>query len=789
MRRYLAIMTGAGVMAIALVALGGSGSSAHAVAAKASKITFSVPAPVDPIHTFGEPSINFNGPRNELFASGPTGTGTQRSEWEASADGGHTFRLINPGGVPTAIQSSPGPKPGGGDTDINHDRSGKEYFIDLYALACDRTATTSDGGATAKQSFNGCGGHLGSDRQWLAVYDPPPGTPHKSKYHGPTPLVYEEYNNLVGNGGNGDAQWNRSTDGLNFTNATTGVTPANEVVYSPFGSDGYPAIDQQTGKVFEAAGRSTGKTFAMDLNIGTPDAQGNLTFLDRPTSSGGGPNTAGLIPIATNLPASPDTLFSVLSMDSARNLFVVYAVNSSSKPKLDQVWVSAASAASGWKKWTKPVMVSDGRTATGDAVNIFPWIKAGGPGRADAVWYGADKASDPSTPAHQRWNVFMDQVVFPVNSHGGITGAPPRKTLVKVTPHPMKYNEVCLEGTGCIASQGNRNLADFFSVDIDKQGAAEIVYDDTSNGLVQPGFTPGNQQFLDHAGAPLVTLAHQASGMGLYGKPVKGPSHKPVTGINDSAGDALYPVIGGKNLPGLDILGSSLEVSSNGRTLTIKISVANLKDASATAAKVPGTQLLEYVTRWQLGKTLWYAGMSTSPSGSKSFYSGKSQSVDLCSVSACFPHVLTYPESGSGGTSRQGKVSCPPHPSAKTPCTITIAVSAQDVGLPKSPSRDIGGVLSHARVLQEVGTYAFATSHPQGVTTNAQAQADSVPLQIDGLCCFNFSASPQVAHKPPPKKHHHHHHQHHHQHHRHHRHHHRHHHPSRRPRRARGFTG
>jgi hypothetical protein len=51
--------------------------------------------------------------------------------------------------------------------------------------------------------------------------------------------------------------------------------------YSPFGPDGYPAIDQQTGKVFQAAGfpHSDG-TADLLLNIGTPDASGNLTFLD-----------------------------------------------------------------------------------------------------------------------------------------------------------------------------------------------------------------------------------------------------------------------------------------------------------------------------------------------------------------------------------------------------------------------------------------------------------------------------------------------------------------------------
>src|SRR5207302_4869336 len=128
------------------------------------------------------------------------------------------------------------------------------YFLDLYALTCLRAAETSDRGATVSQNFDACGQTFGADRQWLAVYDPPAGTPRQSAYTGATPLVYDEFNNLTGPGPNSGGQWNKSTDGLTWANATNGVTVATEAQYSPFGADGYPAIDQQTGKVLEASG-------------------------------------------------------------------------------------------------------------------------------------------------------------------------------------------------------------------------------------------------------------------------------------------------------------------------------------------------------------------------------------------------------------------------------------------------------------------------------------------------------------------------------------------------------
>ena len=707
--------------------------TAPSAAAAGAGIAFETPSIADPIHTFGEPDLGVDS-QGRVFVSGPTGTGTQRSVWFGSVDGGHSFRTISPGPPPSALAGTEAP-PGGGDTDINFDRSGKQYFIDLYALTCDRVATTADGGATAEQNVLGCGTTPGSDRPWLAVYDPAPGSAHQSAYSGPTPLVYAAYNNLVGPGPDGGEQWNKSVDGLTYTDATnadqsgtTLVTPADEATYSPFGGDGYPAIDQVTGKVFQTAGfPNDDGTYDLLLNIGTPNAAGNLTFLDAPTLPGGGPDYSRLIHVADNLPDSPDVLFTVASMDTSRNLFVAWAVDAgSANPGQRQVFVSAASAASGWSVWTKPVQVSDGSTATGDAVNVFPWIKAGGGGRADAVWYGSDENVDPSGNSGQTWNVFMSQVVFPTDSSGAITGAAPSKTLVKVTPHPMHYDSICLAGTGCITSQGNRNLADFFEVNIDRSGAAEIVYDDTSNGLVQPGFTPDNLQLVDHAGAGVVTVARQSSGLGLYGKPVSGPSRTPVGGLSDPAGDARYPVIGGTAVPGMDIVGSQLSLSSDARTLTVTTKVVDLSNPALTSAAL-AAPLLHYVTRWQMGNTLYYAAMQNTAANPPTFYAGKTQSVDLCSVSACFPHVLTYPEPGLGGTQEAGAVQCPATPSAKSPCTITVKVNAVDIGSPGARS-----------LLEEVGAYALAALHPEGATTNAQAQADNVPLEIDGDCCFNF---------------------------------------------------
>ncbi|TMM12714.1 MAG: hypothetical protein E6G01_15790 [Actinobacteria bacterium] len=545
----------------------------------------------------------------------------------------------------------------------------------------------------------GCAGVPGADRPWLAVFDPPGGVT-ASAYKGPFPLVYQEYNNLTTGG-----TWTKSSDGLSYTSASSSAH---------LGADGYPAIDQTTGKVFQAAGvgPAANGTFKLELNIGTPKADGTLSFLDDP-------GQPGPVTIAGDLPGSPDTLFTVLSLDKGRNLHVAYAVNDPAKPGADQVFESVASAASGWRTWARPVQVSKAPSL----VNVFPWVVAGDPGRADAAWYGSNLAVDPSSQHQQAWNTFLSQVVWPTDSHGAVTGGAPTVSQVKVSPHPVHYNDICLEGSDCITSQGNRNLADFLKITVDHSGAAEVVYDDTSNGLVQPGFTPGGNQTVDHAGAALITVARQSSGPGLYGSDVSGTASTPVARLADSSGDARYPVIGGADVPGMDILGSSLALS--GHTLTVTTKVVDLSNPGATAAAVGGPYL-QYVTRWQMGNTLYYAAMENTSSNSPSFFAGKVQSVDLCSVSACDPHVLTYPEAGQGGTAEPGQVSCPPAPSVSHPCTVTVRVDTSAVGSPAP-----GGLL------EEVGAYAFTSSHPQGVLTNAQAEADNVPLEIDGDCCYD----------------------------------------------------
>jgi hypothetical protein len=353
-------------------------------------------------------------------------------------------------------------------------------------------------------------------------------------------------------------------------------------------------------------------------------------------------------------------------------------------------------------------------------VNLMPWVAAGRDGIVDVVWYGTDKTlaqlgpSGPSAQKNEAWWTWFAQIDHAASK--------PHVVQSPASPHPMHYNDICMLGTGCITQTGNRNLADFFEVTIDNQGRARIVYTDTSNGLAS---VLGNVEAADHSGAAVVTVATQQTGLNAWtGKPLKAvESTAPVAAITDPTGDARYPVLGGAQVPGADI--ERVTMARGSKTLRIQVTLKHgtLADA-AQAALAPYGRL---VVRWQMGNTLYHAGVDVDASGGNtSYYAGTTQSTDSCSVSACDPHTLDYvapPLAGAVAATGSVKVG------QDTVYTINVPLSA--VGAPTAHS-----------LLEEVEAYVFAAPvSGSAADTKAQSDADEVPLELEGTKSFNFSAA------------------------------------------------
>src|SRR5437763_6553674 len=156
---------------------GGTSAAASLPRAKATSgsITFGTPSVVDPVHTYGEPDIRV-APNGDVFDSGPWGTGTQRSMWEQSTDGGRTFHVLHQHPVSSPVESdSQIDGPGGADTEISIDHSNNVYYADLAALASLKVARWNPTTRTMDVGFFGNGQQNinGVDRQWFALWDPP----------------------------------------------------------------------------------------------------------------------------------------------------------------------------------------------------------------------------------------------------------------------------------------------------------------------------------------------------------------------------------------------------------------------------------------------------------------------------------------------------------------------------------------------------------------------------------------------------------------------------------------
>jgi hypothetical protein len=287
----------------------------------------------------------------------------------------------------------------------------------------------------------------------------------------------------------------------------------------------------------------------------------------------------------------------------------------------------------------------------------------------------------------------------------------------------MHYNDICMDGTLCAASGGNRNQADFFKVILGPDGRARIIFTDESNGLSQAN---NSDSAADHAGAALDTVVTQEGGLnGWTGKPLTPrETRAPRASITDPTGDALFKPLGGNNVTSADIKSLSMKRTSDNLVITLTTAGGTLGDA-ATAAADPFAEL---VVRWQMGNTLYHAGIwQPAVGGPLTGYAGTTSSVDLCSVSLCKPNYLQY--------------GAPPLPGT-TSATVTAANTSQGTKYTLTVPLAAIGNPSASSLLQEVVGFVTVSPEPPALQIdNASAFADEVPLQIEGTKTFNFRGS------------------------------------------------
>jgi len=297
--------------------------------------------------------------------------------------------------------------------------------------------------------------------------------------------------------------------------------------------------------------------------------------------------------------------------------------------------------------WTPEQQVDANGTTD---VNLFAWVAAGDAGKIDVVWYGTNKASGVNTfdsgSQTTDWFPYLSQSL---NANG--TGAT-FSTPVRVSQHPNHNGGICTMGIGCTTG-GDRSLADFFQVDVNKAGGADVIFADTSNNSNTSA--SGNQ-------TALVDEARQINGPTLLGAtPLSGALNTclAVTATPcqaDQTGDARYEansIVDG-NTPKLDITGSSLNISSTDpMSLDVRMNIADLRSLPGVAdSTINGNDIVvDYLTSWNYhvpgnGQTnfdstgnIYYAYLEVNrATGAVTAYDG-----NTCSISTTKAKYLVYP--------------------------------------------------------------------------------------------------------------------------------------------------
>ena len=595
------------------------------------------------------------------YVSWPYGFSTTSSFISRSEDQGRTFKLV----PSNTLTGKPNACPGGGDTDLALSpglTQTQDYlnFVDLQGLTNFSSAVSTDGGQTSSSVCNPTTANAAPvDRQWFGVYGNQaaaaalPPTPQVVPGVVPgtiiSPSIYLDYD-IVGaptctitgtlpgsetSAGN-EFVVQRSTDG-GRTFAPFSIADCND------GIAGNMQVNQTNGHVF-----------AIHTAYANPAAANTTNVVTVNRSTDGGSTWTKTVAFTPTVPAcNPGCVvgedFAVLAIDKSGGLYAVWAQNTTDMTgtTTGPGHIFYSYSANEGATWTPEQQVDANGTTD---VNLFAWVAAGDPGKIDVVWYGTNKAAGVNTfdsgSQTTDWFPYLSQS-FNANGTGATFSTPAR-----VSQHPNHNGGICTMGIGCTTG-GDRSLADFFQVDVNKAGGADVIFADTSNNSNTS--QSGNQ-------SALVDEARQISGPTLFGPTLSGTATTctAVTGTPcqaDTTGDATYEANGliGANVPKLDITGSSLNISpTDAMSLDVRMNIADLTNglpsATDTAINANDT-VVDYLTSWnyhvpgngqaQFDSTgnIYYAYLEVNrASGTVTAYDG-----NTCGIATTKDKYLVYP--------------------------------------------------------------------------------------------------------------------------------------------------
>ncbi|MCU1592583.1 MAG: hypothetical protein JWP11_3839 [Frankiales bacterium] len=635
--------------------------------AEGSTITPTRQTVADPFRTGTEPT-NALAVDGTVYESQIWGFTTTQSFLQRSLDGGSTFNTLSlaPGG------GKIDPCTGGGDSALATGRNpGDVWMLDLGVLPEVPARVSADHGnswtSNCVANF-GDGVNFFADRQWLS-------TDLKNNVE-----IYL-YRDTLGTAGEFI-----KTAPLPSAPGTAGLAQVQ-----------FASLCVRQGAVAAPCVTDT-STGGPPVTDNWPASPGYGTTYMPQSNTNGGMRLVRIRPgdSTTKVDESPKAstatpvLFPMAAVDRAGNVYLTWT--DSSDYKVRYVYSKDFG-----QTWSAPVLVSQAPIAT----TVMPTIVAGEDGKIDIAYYGSNDPKAPTTN-NGPWLLHMDQIF-------GADTAAPVQTHVTMSDRPVHLEPVCLSGLSCTTNTGpagDRQLGDFFTMSLDKDGRAVISFADGDNQL-------GHEAANGLAAPSFAHLVRQATGPSLYGGDVP-PLAVPTNAVTVTDHSNPVPLaLPGTGQPGPDndalkLLGSSLERDATGN-LVVTLRVKKLDPVLAVTP--PALPVATYLTRFVYNHGIYAVGAETEGGQWRYFAGPAAPVVAGTSVKAAYYPAATPLQTGSVDA---------------TSNTIRIVVPAAAVGSPGA-----------ADTLYSVTSYALTHALPTAPVAPQLANASDLPQIADALPAYN----------------------------------------------------
>jgi hypothetical protein len=364
----------------------------------------------------------------------------------------------------------------------------------------------------------------------------------------------------------------------------------------------------------------------------------------------------------------PANIFPQLTIDRAGNLYYTWSqaqaggtVSSRGKrtdPEEEETEVGEQDvyytySENGGVAWAPPINLTPERNASA----IFPWMVAGDAGRVDVVYYQANNGENSNVaPPTTTWNVKFGQSMNALNPGANFS-------TVQVTPQPNHIGGICTGGLSC---SGDRDLLDFFTVDVDSRGAALIAYSDDNRRR-----SSDTQDLVTRQISGPSVFKNQTIDL-VQEWPIRNHS------VTDRAADVFDTTGAPKgSCPGMDVLATSVDRRDDRITVNLTLNGAP-KSANAVACGGAAT------TGGLWGAEFWAASDPATTGPSNRFYiayrdnppdgfpGGEGGTMD---------HVNATITSLDFNSRTLGTVGGDCLPTATGTCTLSITVPASSLGI------------------------------------------------------------------------------------------------------------